>query len=373
MESTASSAGAETAGDTKPFRVLSLDGGGIRGVYTAAYLNRLQGLFADNAAPLDVGVGFDLITGCSTGAIVGCALAKGTPLTRIVELYKSNADKIFPHHISGVGSAIYHAMRGGTFVRQGDVALRNALTKEFGNTTIADVFRNRGIALSIPAVLMSQHRAYVFKKTLTSGNRDDNFALVDVCMATSAAPIYRSLAAVAEPSAPSGVPLVFADGGLWANNPVLVGMIDALLSAPKGRPIQIYSLGTCSRPEGEEIASNQIHRGMASWWLGAKIAPLGISAQEFAFDNMARMLARILSDAGRSVRRLRFPKTSIPASMLKYLDLDDSSPEAMDALISQARNDADMTKSACDDPSNEDGQMIRELMRSLPPLASLSV
>ena len=60
-----------------PYRVLSLDGGGMRGIYTAAFLARLTDQFARirNEAALDLGRGFDLITGTSTGAIVGCALA----------------------------------------------------------------------------------------------------------------------------------------------------------------------------------------------------------------------------------------------------------------------------------------------------------
>lgn len=353
-----------------PFRVLSLDGGGVRGVYTAAFLNRLVDAFARQreCQPLDLGKGFDLITGTSTGAIVGCALAKGVPLPDIVSLYRKHAKEIFPHHITGKGSALWRAVNFGRYVRNGDRALRAALAEKLGTTTLVDVFRDRGIALSIPAVTMSQHRAYVFKKTARSGNRNDNHTLADACLASSAAPIFRSLAAVNDPNSGDGVPDIFADGGLWANNPVLVGLVDALLSAPKGRPIEIFSLGTCSRPEGEMIPRSKVHRGMFSWWLGAKVAPLSISAQEFAFDHMARMLANQFTDCGRPVTVVRFPKTSIPANLHKYLDLDDSSDDAIDALITQARNDADMTKSACDDPNNPEGKLITSLLQSLPIL-----
>ena len=99
----------------RPYRVLSLDGGGIRGTYTAAYLERLVGAFArqKGAAALDLGKGFDLIAGTSTGAIIGCGLAKGIALSRIVQLYQDNAKAIFPHHITGKKS-------------YGDLALRAA-------------------------------------------------------------------------------------------------------------------------------------------------------------------------------------------------------------------------------------------------------
>lgn len=354
----------------RPFRVLSLDGGGMRGIYTAAFLGRLTDQFARirGESALDLGRGFDLITGTSTGAIVGCALAVGRPMTEIVRLYREHGPKIFPHRIAGKRSAIYRATQGSRFVREGDKALRGALTEVLGDVTMLDVFEERGISLSVPAVLMSEHRAWVFKKTPKSGVRDDRYPLVDVCMASSAAPIYRSLAAIDDPNTPSGPKQVFADGGLWANNPIMVGLVDALTIAAPAQPIEIFSLGTCPRPEGDHLDAETAHRSMLDWSLGADVAPLSIAAQEFAFDNMARLLANAMTNCGRSIRRVRFPNKPVPASMMPYLALDDTRPEAMDRLIGQANTDADLTKSACDDLNSEDGRMIRRLLLDLPAM-----
>ena len=55
-------------------------------------------------------------------------------------------------------------------------------------------------------------------------------------MASSAAPIFRSLAVVDDPNNDHGVEQVFADGGLWANNPIMLGLADALACAPLGHP-----------------------------------------------------------------------------------------------------------------------------------------
>ena len=87
----------------RPYRVLSLDGGGMRGIYTAAFLARLTHHFARvrGESALDLGRGFDLITATSTGAIVGCALAIGRPMTEVVTLYREHGPKIFPHRIVG--------------------------------------------------------------------------------------------------------------------------------------------------------------------------------------------------------------------------------------------------------------------------------
>ena len=352
------------------YRVLSLDGGGMRGIYTSAFLARLTDQFAQlrGESALDLGRGFDLISGTSTGAIVGCALAVGRPMREVVALYREHGPKIFPHRIKGKRSAIYRATQGSRFVRKGDVALRSALHGVLGDDTMRDVFDRRGISLSIPAVLMSEHRAWVFKKTPKSGVRDDRYPLVDVCLATSAAPIYRSLAAIDDPNTSDGPQQVFADGGLWANNPIMVGLVDALTIAASDRPIEIFSLGTCPRPEGEHLDAESAHRSMLDWSLGADVAPLSISAQEFAFDHMARLLANAISSCGRSIRRVRFPNKPVPASMMPYLALDDTRPEAMDRLIAQAHTDADLTKSACDELNNEDGRMIKRLMHDLPAM-----
>src|SRR5690348_14799412 len=114
----------------KPYRVLSLDGGGTRGIYTAAFLDRLVTQFARtrNVESLDLGKGFDLITGTSTGAIVGCALAVGQPMGGIVKMYRDHGRQIFPHRIKGTGSAIWRIFVGGRYVRKGDKVLRQALT-----------------------------------------------------------------------------------------------------------------------------------------------------------------------------------------------------------------------------------------------------
>ncbi len=356
----------------QPYRVLSLDGGGMRGIYMAAFLARLADQYARirKVSALDFGRGFDLITGTSTGAIVGCALAVGRPMAEILRLYREHGRKIFPQRIAGKASAIYRATQGSRYVRTGDTALREALGRVLGNTTMLDVYCGRGISLSVPAVLMSGHRAWVFKKTPCSGVRDDHYRFTDVCLASSAAPIFRSLAAIEDASDPERSVQVFADGALWANNPVLVGLVDAMAIAEPSRPIEIFSLGTCPRPEGDDLDGDSAHRSMLDWLLGANIPALSISVQEFAFDHMARLLANSISRCGREVRTVRFPNRPVPASMMPYLGLDDTRPEAARRLIAQAQTDADLTKSICDDRNSEDGKMIARLMDELPAMPS---
>jgi uncharacterized protein len=84
--------------DTKPFRVLTLDGGGMRGLYTVSLLETLSQRFDNQFKTYDPDIGkvFDLICGTSTGAILASALAVGIPLKKVQSLYIEKGKKIFP-------------------------------------------------------------------------------------------------------------------------------------------------------------------------------------------------------------------------------------------------------------------------------------
>lgn len=88
---------------------------------------------------------------------------------------------------------------------------------------------------------------------------------------------------------------------------------------------------------------------------------------------MARFLAGILTQAGRPVRTLRFPKKDVPAEMMPFLALDDARKAAVDRLIQQANSDADVTKSSCDDLNNADGRMVKALMMDLTAMPATGV
>ncbi len=361
----------ETTNSTQPFRVLSLDGGGMRGTYTATYLERVAATFAKQrgVAAIDIGGAFDLIAGTSTGGIIACALAKGVPLREVVSLYRQHGEKIFSLRLPSTSFGVLpDLLRRPRALAVGTAELKHALTATLGMTTIGDVYKTRGIALAIPAVELSQHRAWVFKTPHVPGTsgRDDHYTLVDVCLATSAAPIYRSIAAIAHPDNDDGGCNYFVDGGLWANNPVLVGLIDALDASAPDQPIEIYCLGTCPLPAGEQLKRADVDRGLPEWKFGGDAASLAIDAQQFAYDHMAKKIARHLR---REYSVIRFPSDKVPAALIPYLDLDETRPRAMDALVNQARTDADMTNSRCAYADTDpEAAMICSLFESAPIL-----
>ncbi len=350
------------------FRVLSIDGGGMRGIYSASYLACVERSFcaARGAQSLDIGKAFQLIVGTSTGAIIGCGLAKGISLDRIVALYKENGARIFAQKIpTGIGIDLLSQLhRRPSLLRQGTEALREALEGVFEQMTMKQLWDERGIALAIPAVNMATYRPWVFKTPhdAQTNHRDDQFSLVDVCLATSAAPLYRSLAGIA--NLHGGGHEVFADGGLWANNPILVALVEALrILEHREEKIEIFALGTCGKPEGEIIPLEALDRGLQDWKFGGGAAGVSIAAQEFAFDMIAKLFRPHLK---KDVQIIRFPSDKIPGTLLQYLDLDETRPEALNALIRHAQRDSDFTNSGIQQGTAE-GQAIKALFNSMTP------
>lgn len=262
---------------SRPFRVLSLDGGGMRGVYTSTYLGELADAFARKrrVPALDVGRGFDLIVGTSTGGIVACALAAGVPLRDVVSLYQEHGRSIFPMKLpSRLGLAlITQLFTRPAALASGAKTLREVLEARFGIETLEEVYTRRRIALAITAVEMNRHHSWVFKTPHhpNTNGRDNRYRLADVCLATTAAPLFRSLAPLDDPHGGPSY-FVFADGGLWANNPVIVGLVEALELAAPAQPIEVFALGTCGRPAGQRIDRAKIHRGLLGWKFGGEAA-----------------------------------------------------------------------------------------------------
>lgn len=355
----------------KILRVLSLDGGGMRGLYTATYLDCLGSAFAKrrNVPALDIGKGFNLIVGTSTGAIVAAALAAGVPLSRVSRLYKESGKDIFPLRLPSDNNRLLALQVWNDLnnrpkaLKDGEAVLRAALESCLGSVTFGQVFKNRGIALAIPAVDVEQHHSFVFKTPHLPGSmrRDDEYSLVSACLASTAAPLYRSLAALDTPGKDSF--RVFVDGGLWANNPVLVALLDALNMTDPGDRIEIFCMGTCPRPAGDFLSKEQVYRGLREWKFGGDVAGMAIDAQEFAYDHMARMLKPHLN---RDCQIMRFPTGHVPAELLQYLDLDDTRNDAYRALSAQATKDAEMTNSRSNDPKDPDGTLVKNLFLEMP-------
>lgn len=205
------------------FQILSLDGGGLRGMFSAAVL---AGLEEDlNIRIVDH---FDLIAGTSTGGIIALGLGLGLTPREILQFYTDHGPRIFRDRSRLRG--VQHLLRA----KYAAEPLRTALTEVLGERTFGQSTKR----LLITSYNIGADDVYLFRTPhLPTLKRDWRERAVDVAMATAAAPTYL-------PGMPlGGARLV--DGGIWANNPAMVALTEAV--GPLGVPleqIRVFSLGT---------------------------------------------------------------------------------------------------------------------------------
>jgi len=360
---------------SKPFRVLSLDGGGMRGLYTATVLDTLARHFESRRglATLDIGKGFDLIVGTSTGGILAAALAHGQPLKRVMDLYRVEGLKIFTDPMPDTAQRLKlfrWLWRNKSKAANPNDHLRSVLESFFEDETMGQLYQRRQIGLCIPTVKAELQTTKVFKTPhISRFTVDANYRLVDVCMATSAAPIFLPMVDIADPKA-HGQTFVYADGGLWANNPVLVGILEALeITASSKRPIQVLSVSTCAAPEGELIKPGDENFGFMQWRAGTKIVSLSMNAQAAGCEYMARLFQERLREHGRDITVTRLRSSSLSADQMRWMRLDAASPEALRALSQLGSHDGQEAIRLCDGGRSTvcvDGQLLRDIFNDMP-------
>ncbi len=343
-----------TGNKQKTFRVLTLDGGGMRGLYSATLLQVLARRFDSrfHDSPPDIGAAFDLICGTSTGATLACGLAAGISLDRIRELYIEKGLEIFSSPMPSGGKLWFWVFKHRSRPAARAEILKKSLEDCFGAMTIKEVYEERDIALCIPTISAIDHRARVLKTPHNSGkHRDNNYRLVDACMASSAAPIFFPLATRVRPNGEHAVHH-FVDGGLWANNPVLVGLVEALGMTDQEREIEILSVGTCDQPSGDPHLLNDTDWGLKDWRVGVRIVEMSLAAQSYGYGHMARFLAGCLKQAGRNVRIIRLEESQKSPEQYSAIGLDRADPTAIRTLLALAETDADHNHSMAmsDDP-----------------------
>lgn len=321
----------------KPYRVLTIDGGGMRGLYSATVLDTLSRRFAcqTDCELLDVGKGFDLIVGTSTGGILACALAAGVKTTEIIKLYRDEGPKIFQDPISDNWKR--WAWRNRKTAANSSSHLQSVLKGHFQEMTLQEIYQKRGVGLCIPAVNASTHKPRVFKTPHNPDKQQDNrFKLVDICLATSAAPIVFPLAAVEDPDDKESH-LIFVDGGLWANNPVLIGLTEALsMTSETRQPIQIISLGNCSPAAGQALSKDDIDWGLKQWGVGINSLSMALDSQASGYNFIAEMLVSSLS---QKCAICRLPISS-PPHQAGPLRLDSAEQNAIATLTILGKQDA---------------------------------
>jgi len=320
------------------YRVLAIDGGGIRGYYTAALVSGLArhfaGLGGDGAAADDPGAAFDLVCGTSAGAILACALAAGVPVERVRTLYRDEGARIFPRPSPIDWRNLWWCMRHWRRPGADATALRAALESTLGTETLGALHRRRGTALCLTTTDPERQSLRVLRTPHRDGG-DAETSLVDACLASSAAPILFAPVRLRRLAQAVGEEEVLCDGGVVANNPVMIALLEALQVAGGDREIRVLSVGSgafAGRPERSALGS----RSIGYWINGLRLVHLSLEAQSRAAADCARALAPLLARPTRVVRLPDPPGSADDAALLR---IDNASPpvfEALDRLAQEA-------------------------------------
>ena len=271
----------------RSFRVLALDGGGVRGACTAAYLVRLEERLDAPLAQY-----FDLICGTSTGGILALGLATGHPAAELLDLYRTRAGVLFRRRHPWLPKPV--AMAVDSLYRS------DGLHAELRGVLGADtVLGDAATRVCVPAMNVTTGRATVFKtRHMADLERDHLLPAWLVAAATSAAPVYFD---------PVEVPGCghYVDGGLWANTPATVGILEALRLGHALADVDLLSIGTGAARFHRSVATGGRrfrsggHHGLVGW--GTDVVDLSMHAQTDRAENFMHYLL------GASHCRVQFP------------------------------------------------------------------
>lgn len=226
-------------------KVLSIDGGGIRGLIPALVLAEVERRTRRPTAEL-----FDLVAGTSTGGIFACALtrpgADGGPAfsaEELSELYLTEGPKIF--HRSLLKRIL--SIEGFVDERYEDDGLNAALERYLGDARLSGALCD----LLVTAYDIKDRLAFFFRSARARSDPTYDFSLRDVARATAAAPTYFEPVEVTDTAGARTYPLI--DGGVFAVNPAMCAYTD-VVAGGAGLDV-LASLGTGSQTRSYDPAS----------------------------------------------------------------------------------------------------------------------
>ncbi len=300
------------------FQVLALSGGGYRGLYTAKVLEHLE-----QKAGTPVGRHFDLICGTSIGGIIALALALEIPASNIVKIFVEEGENIF-----GGEPRQRRLRKGRWWDRVWPPGMNRAIhTQDYLRTVLErpEFFGNRLLGecshpVIVPSVNFTTAVPQLFKTSHhPSFERDHALPLVEIALATSAAPVYFPQHRFNNK--------VYVDGGLVANGPALFGVHEAeyFLNCPL-KDIHVLAIGAL-QIDSTASAADRLDRGIRAW--GKDLFTLTIVAQERAMNQIV---------AHRLEKRFMSINDTLTQNQVKDVSLDLADAQARQTLLGRADN-----------------------------------
>jgi predicted acylesterase/phospholipase RssA len=316
------------------FKILSIDGGGIRGIIPAHWLVSLEAKLKQANKDLSLFSGFDLIAGTSTGAIIAAGLAIGKSPDAICSLYRKNGRKIFP------SSPLHPRIRGAFWPTYDGKGLDSVLQDEFGTKRLGEVKKR----LLIVAFKGGSRTLKVFD---SESPEDMEYLLSDVLRASCAAPTFlpaklMKLVGEGELKQP------MLDGGLAANNPAALALAEAFMGGHPPAEILLVSLGTGVSQSPITIAQGK-GRGWVQW---------------------ARPIIDVVFDGSSSANENLVKRVLPPTSYFRLQKRDLSSDPALDRADSKHLEELEReAQRFLDHEAHLFQQLVDALTRKEPPPA----
>lgn len=301
-------------------KILSIDGGGIRGIVPAVVLTNLEKRIGKPCAQL-----FDLIAGTSTGGILALGLACPGKYSaeELVNLYAEHGRSIFSR---GLWRWIASPL-GVRDEKYGAAGLEAVLMRYFKTWMLSDATTK----VDLTAYEIERRIPFFFRSWHAQWNPEYDFLMVSVARATSAAPTYFEPARI---MSKAGDWWMLVDGGVAPlNNPALFGTIDAMGLWPE-EEIAVVSIGT-----GEHLVPfyyNEARKwGLAGW--ARPLLEIIMQGQSMIANYHAKKLVK---------KMVRF-QAELPAGLTR---LDDASPANIAGLkeIGQRLIRSPQMRAACD-------------------------
>lgn len=332
-----------TPNPSRPMRILAIDGGGMKGVFACAYLQTLEDHFGKHLHEH-----FDLIAGTSTGGIIALGLGAQKSAAQLLAFYRDHGAAIFP---PGKPQPRLKLLRKARAILELKIRLdtgywyhadplKRALEAVLKDSSGEHLRMGQAATrLLIPAVNAQNSFPRVFKAhrgepQVAHLDRDLNHSMVEVAMATAAAPWYLPIAKVDE----GGVPFTYIDGGLWANNPGVVAVTEALTYyvGPDREfdSIELLSIGLPSSTgypnDGRYLRGRQFIDQLLGY---------AMESSKHGADQTARFL---LQRAGHLYYRVR--PANLTEDQSKRLRLDGAGAEEIGELMMLGRHEAENDK-----------------------------
>lgn len=307
-------------------KILSIDGGGIRGIIPGQILVALEKKLQDHSGKPEARLAdyFDFFAGTSTGGILTCIClcpSEEEPSKArfsaqdAVDLYMNHGEEIFDVNL-------WQRLRSGDGYldeKYGEFALEKNLKNYFGDLKLSELLK----PCIIPAYDIDRRSTYFFAQHDSAKKGEGrNFLVRDVCRATSAAPTYFETARI---KSCSGVSYPLIDGGVFANNPALCAYSEVRNARdnPTAAEMFIVSIGTGS--EHEPYKYDKAKDWGAVGWIKPLIDIMMAGAAETTDYHLSRMFsARNNGDSYIRIQPSRMGNASV--------DMDNGSKENLAAL-----------------------------------------